>query len=490
MSDRVRERGLFSHQKVTGQPFAVLKSVPQQILALAVDIHFDGRIESHYIGDKIQIAEWHARLHGMNGNTPVGAEYVIHVQLTHPFFRFRLKLRRRRSKIRVLVSEQLVGHLAGEQHPHIGMLMDVLAAQVHPHAGADRRNVVRSQRGDDLRKIADHVVSRDDDGRVIRAEIVRRLLRIFEVNGIHIHPDRECPDRAGEKTCRDRAYKRGVESSGQQEADRRVRIQPLVHRTDQKLPDLRGGFIRRRMDDLRRRSAASAYAGIIRRIEPAAVRRLFFKRLSSFVNLRVPREDTVLPVAARREWHHPAAESHQILRFRGEDNGAVLQIAVMQRPDADRIAGRDKGTGLRVIDHHRKLGVQHGEHPHSVLVVKRQDDLTVRAAAEHAAVLDQFPAKFPETVKFAVAHHHISVQMKRLHALLREAHDGQTLKAEPAVACFFETHGVRSSGCGLEKRFLRTIKRGTPPCKTHNRTHLTPSSPPEKAKDSKPCLCA
>ena len=76
---------------------------------------------------------------------------------SHPLFGLLLERLGGGGEVRVLVAEQLVGDLAGQQHPDVGVLVDGLAAQVHAHAGPDGGDVVGAQQGDDLLQRVQHL---------------------------------------------------------------------------------------------------------------------------------------------------------------------------------------------------------------------------------------------------------------------------------------------------------------------------------------------
>ena len=116
--------------------------------------------------------------------------------------------------------------------------MDSLAAQVHPHAGAYGRDVIGSEQSDDRFEGVQHLLTRHGDLGVLRADEISGFLRIFEVDGIQVHADGERADLLAEKLGRDRADEAGIEAAGEQEAERRVRVEPLFHGGDQLFTDL------------------------------------------------------------------------------------------------------------------------------------------------------------------------------------------------------------------------------------------------------------
>ena len=133
-----------------------------------------------------------------------------------------------------------------------------------------------------------------------------------------------------------------------------------------------------------------------------------------------------------------------------------------------------------VIDDHGKLRVQLGKHRKAVFPVQRQNDLAVAAALEFVALLRQLPLQGTEAVQLPVAHHHIAVQLKGLHAGLGQAHDGQPVETQPARAGVHDLGHIGSPGeCSVEilpNLMLVQFLRG----KSHNCAHK--KAPPEKIK--------
>ena len=182
----------------------------------------------------------------------------------------------------------------------------------------------------------------------------------------------------------------------------------------------------------------------------------------------------------RREGTDLLAEADKVLGLAGEHDATVIQIAVEQRPDADGVPGGDEGIRLVVIDDHGKLRVQLGKHRKAVFPVQRQNDLAVAAALEFVALLRQLPLQGTEAVQLPVAHHHIAVQLKGLHAGLGQAHDGQPVETQPARAGVHDLGHIGSPGeCSVEilpNLMLVQFLRG----KSHNCAHK--KAPPEKIK--------
>ena len=185
-------------------------------------------------------------------------------------------------------------------------------------------------------------------------------------------------------------------------------------------------------------------------------------------------------IVAGREGADLLAQADEVFGLAGEDDAAVVQVAVEQRADADGVPGGDEGIRLVVIDDHGKLGVQLGKQRKAIFRVQWQNDLAVAAALEFVALLRQLPLQGTEAVQCPVAHHHIAVQLKGLHAGLGQAHDGQPVEAQPAGAGVHDPGHIRPPGEGpieiLPNLMLVQFLRG----KSHNCAHK--KAPPEKIK--------
>ena len=168
MAHGIGEGGLFAPEDLRGQPVA-LKGLAQQVLALAVAVQLLFRVNGHDVAHKIQIAEGHAGLDAVGGDAAVGPENVVHVQLPDALLALLLEGIGGGGVVGVLVAEQLIGDLAGQQHADIGLLVDGLAQQVHAHAGADGGDVPGAQQADDLFQTVDDHIPVDDDLVVLAA---------------------------------------------------------------------------------------------------------------------------------------------------------------------------------------------------------------------------------------------------------------------------------------------------------------------------------
>lgn len=125
------KRGLFPVEDATGQ-IVPLKGAAKQVFPLSVLVQLPLRIDAHHILHKVQVAEGHAGLQGVDGDTAVGPEHIVHVQLPDTFDRFPLELRRRRGKVGVFIAEQLVADLTGQQDPNIRLLVVALQTKYIP----------------------------------------------------------------------------------------------------------------------------------------------------------------------------------------------------------------------------------------------------------------------------------------------------------------------------------------------------------------------
>ena len=105
--------------------------------------------------------------------------------------------------------------------------MDPFADQVHADGGADGGDVPGAQELHDGGQGLQHVLFGDDDFGVVRADIIRDLAGIFQVDGVDIHADGEGADGMREDFLRDCADKGGIQAAGEQEAHRSVRVQPF-----------------------------------------------------------------------------------------------------------------------------------------------------------------------------------------------------------------------------------------------------------------------
>ena len=204
MADGIAEGGLLAPEDALGQPVA-LKRLAQQILALAVGVQLFGRVDTHDVTHKIQITERHAGLEAVHADGAVRAQHVVHIQLADALLALGLECGGGRRVVGVLVAEQLIGDLAGQQHADVGVLVDVLTDQIDAHRRADGGNIPGAEHGDDLFQRVQHDVAVDDDLGVVGVQVVGHLLGVFQVNGVLTHADSERADRLAQLLGRDRA---------------------------------------------------------------------------------------------------------------------------------------------------------------------------------------------------------------------------------------------------------------------------------------------
>ena len=178
MSDCIGEGCLLTHQDALGKVIS-LKGMSEQIFSLSVHIHFFGRINAHDILYEIQIAERHPGFHGVDGDTSVRTKHIIQIQFPDSLGGFLLEAFGVRSKIRIFISEQLIGDLAGQQYPDIRGLMNGLTDQVHSDACTNCCNIKGSEDGNHLRKRPDDILLRNNDLRMLTSDMVCYLFCIL-----------------------------------------------------------------------------------------------------------------------------------------------------------------------------------------------------------------------------------------------------------------------------------------------------------------------
>ena len=128
VAHRVGEGRLFPPQDTLGEPVS-FKGFAQEIFAHAVFVQLFLRIDGHDILHKVQVAEGHPGLQGVHRDAPVRPEHIVHMQLPEPLLRLLLEGPGVGGVVGVLVAEQLIGDLPGEDHPDIRALMDGPAYQ-------------------------------------------------------------------------------------------------------------------------------------------------------------------------------------------------------------------------------------------------------------------------------------------------------------------------------------------------------------------------
>ena len=197
---------------------------------------------------------------------------------------------------------------------------------------------------------------------MVRADVIRHFSGVFQINGILVHANGESADLLPQHQRTDGAHQRGIQSAGEQEAQRSVGVQPLIHTGDQLVAD-------------------GAADGL----------QIVMTILRNSGQVGVADELAVCVIMPRREGADLLAQADEVFGLAGEDDAAVIQVAVEQGADADGVPGGDEGVRLVVVDDHGELGVQLGEHVQAILPVQGQDDLAVAAALEFVALLRQLP---------------------------------------------------------------------------------------------------
>ena len=141
----------------------------------------------------------------------------------------------------------------------------------------------------------------------------------------------------------------------------------------------------------------------------------------------------------------PLTDSHQALRLRREYRNPLLISAKIQRPDPDRIPRRDILFSLCIVQNQCILRIQESEHIDSVLLIERQQDLTVGVAHESITFLDQPLLNLAESIELTVADHRVPIQSKRLHPCRGQTHDSKPVKAQKSVPGIQDPAVIRSS---------------------------------------------
>ena len=362
MTHGVGEGGLLAPEDVVRQQVVLFKGVAQEVFAHVVGVDLHGRVDAHDVLHKIQVAEGHPGFQRVGGDAAVRPEHIVHIQLIHPLLGLLLESLGRGGEVGVLVAEELVTDLAGQQHPDVGLLVDGLAAEVHAHAGPDGGDVIGPQQGDDFLQGVQHLLAGHVHLGMVGADVVGHFPGVFQIDGVLVHADGEGADLLAQHQGADGAHQRGIQAAGEQEAQRGVGVQPLVHTGDQLVADgVADGF----------------------QIVMAVVR--------DGGKVGVADELAAGVVVAGREGADLLAQADEVFGLAGEDDAAVIQVAVEQRADADGVPGGDEGVRLVVVDDHGELGVQFREHVQAILPVQGQDDLAVAAALEFVALLRQLP---------------------------------------------------------------------------------------------------
>ena len=237
MADRIGERRLFAVENVVRQIVA-LKRVAEQILALAVFVEFQLRVDGHDVFDKVEVSERDSGLERVDADAAVGAEDIVHVKLADALFGLLLELLRRGREVGVLIAKQLVGNFARQNHAQVGVFVDPLAKKIHAHARADGRNIIRAQHPNDLFEAVQHLLLRHIDLGVLASDVVCHLLGIFEVDRVLAHADGKRADRRIRLACGNCADERRIEAAREQEPDLRIRHEALFDAANELIVNL------------------------------------------------------------------------------------------------------------------------------------------------------------------------------------------------------------------------------------------------------------
>ena len=173
--------------------------------------------------------------------------------------------------------------------------------------------------------------------------------------------------------------------------------------------------------------------------------------------VRVADEAAVRPVTAGREGEDRIAQAHEVLRLAGKGHAAALHLAIIERADADGVAGGDEAVSLRVVNDQRELRVQRAEHLQAVFMVEGQQNFAVGLADEWILLLQPL-TQGTEAVQFPVADHIIAAEAKGLHAALVQPHDGKALKAQIAAGDLHKAAHVRPARGRARKARLQGFR--------------------------------
>ena len=338
------------------------------------------------------------------------------MQLPDALLGFLLKRLGGWGKVGVLVAEQLVGDLTGEQHPDIGRFVNGLAYQIHADAGTDGGDVEGSQQLHHRFQRGKNVLFGDDDLGMVAVDVIRDLFRVFQVNGVLTHADGKGADGLFAFPGGDGAHQRRIQSAAEQEADLGVGHQTLLHTGYQLVVDVgadRFQIIGKHMIHRRYVAVADEF--------PVAVIMSWRKR-QDFVG-----------------------QPHQIFRFAGKQDRAVSVVAVIQRADTDGVTGGDKFFLLSVIENAGKLRVQLFKHADAVFFIHGQQHFAVGLAVKGVVPGKRLFELF-KAVNLAVADHPAAVQAEGLHSFRVKPHDGESVKAEYPLPHVDDAGIVRASG--------------------------------------------
>ena len=113
------------------------------------------------------------------------------MQLAYALFGLALKFLGGRGKVGILIAEQLVRDLAGEQHAYVGVLVYPAAEQIHTHACANGGYIICAEDADDRLERIEYLLTCHNDLGVLGTDIFRDLTGVAEVDSVDVHTDRK-----------------------------------------------------------------------------------------------------------------------------------------------------------------------------------------------------------------------------------------------------------------------------------------------------------
>ncbi len=196
-------------------------------------------------------------------------------------------------------------------------------------------------------------------------------------------------------------------------------------------------------------------------------------------DVAVADEFPVAVIMSRRKRQDFVGQPHQIFRFAGKQDRAVSVVAVIQRTNADRVAGGDKFFLLSVVENAGKLRVQLFKHADAVFFIHGQQHFAVGLAGE-GVVLGQFLFKLFKAVNLAVADHPAAVQAEGLHPFRVKPHDGESVKAEYPLPHVNDAGIIRAAGNCFGEACLKGCHIGRLAAVPNDGTHI--GIPPQIAR--------
>eukprot|EP00760_Papus_ankaliazontas_P001586 PhM_4_TR10519/c1_g1_i1/m.53304 len=182
-----------------------------------------GRLAEHL--DEVNVQEGHARLEAVMRDAAVDAETVEEVDLVRQAARLAVALLGCGGVVEIHVARlALVGAVAVEYDPDVGMVADVPREEVLADAGAHRRDVERLGGLQHVVDDGEALRLREDHLGVVGADVVSDALRVDEVGAAH-HADGEGAQRLAllaEEARGDGRHEAAVEAAREQTADRDV----------------------------------------------------------------------------------------------------------------------------------------------------------------------------------------------------------------------------------------------------------------------------